>query len=55
VTLDSYEIKSHEAHLTQHWLPLSALKNYDIRPTIVRDAIAGRTWKNVKRLVVPFL
>ena len=53
VTLDRQEIRSAEAHLAQHWLPLCALKTYDIRPHIVRDVIAEGRWHAVRHLVVP--
>jgi ADP-ribose pyrophosphatase YjhB (NUDIX family) len=53
VTLDREDIESREAHLAQHWLSLSALKSYDLRPWIVRDLIAeGRVYA-VRHLLEP--
>ena len=47
------EIKSQESHITQHWLPIEQLKEYDIRPHVVRDVICDGSWQTVKRLIVP--
>ncbi|MEO0821781.1 MAG: NUDIX domain-containing protein [Pseudomonadota bacterium] len=40
VTLDRREVESREAHLEQHWLPLRTIGDVDLRPTVVRDALA---------------
>jgi len=53
VTLDREDIESRERHLAQHWLPVSTLKDYDLRPWIVRDVIAEGRWHRVRHLVVP--
>ncbi|HEY0249878.1 MAG TPA: hypothetical protein VGC41_00040 [Kofleriaceae bacterium] len=43
VAIDRQDVESREAHLSQHWLPLAHLRDYDVRPHIVRDAlVAGR-------------
>jgi len=53
VTLDREDIESRERHLAQHWLPISTLKEYDLRPWIVRDVIAEGRLHSVRHLVVP--
>jgi len=50
--VEDTEIISREPHLTHHWIPTKHLKNYDVRPTIVRDAIFDGSWKTAKRLIV---
>jgi ADP-ribose pyrophosphatase YjhB (NUDIX family) len=52
-TLDREDVGSRESHLSQHWLPISTLKDYDLRPWIVRNVIAEGRWQAVRRLVVP--
>ncbi|MBA4122511.1 MAG: NUDIX domain-containing protein [Acidobacteria bacterium] len=52
VTLDRQNVESREAHLSQHWLPLAQLQDYDIRPHIVRDALALGNLHNVSHLTV---
>jgi 8-oxo-dGTP pyrophosphatase MutT (NUDIX family) len=39
-TLDREDVESKEGHLSQHWLPVATLEDYDLRPWIVRDVIA---------------
>jgi ADP-ribose pyrophosphatase YjhB (NUDIX family) len=51
VTLDREDIESKEAHLSQHWLPLSTLKAVDLQPWIVRDVIAEGRVYSVRHLV----
>ena len=53
VTLDREDVESREPHLAQHWLPLSSLTAYDLRPWIVRDAIAEGRMHAVRHLVAP--
>ena len=53
VTLDRAAIESREAHLAQYWLPLSSLTAYDLRPWIVRDAIAEGRRHAVRHRVAP--
>jgi 8-oxo-dGTP pyrophosphatase MutT (NUDIX family) len=53
VTLDRDDIQSRERHLAQHWLPVSSLKEYDLRPLVARDAIADGRLHTVRHLVVP--
>ena len=53
VTLDREDIESRERHLAQHWLPVSTLKEYDLRPWLVRDVIAEDQLDSVRHLVVP--
>jgi ADP-ribose pyrophosphatase YjhB (NUDIX family) len=53
VTLDREDIESGERHLSQHWLPLSSLRDCDLRPWIVRDVIAEGRLDRIRHLVVP--
>lgn len=53
VTLDREDIESRERHLAQHWLPVATLKEYDLRPWVVRDVIAEGRLHDVRHLVVP--
>lgn len=52
VAIDRQDIESRESHLMQHWLPLERLQDFDLRPTVVRDAIISGTNKTVRHLVV---
>jgi ADP-ribose pyrophosphatase YjhB (NUDIX family) len=52
-TLDREAIESRERHLSQHWLPVSSLTDYDLRPWIVRDVIAEGRLHSVHHLVAP--
>jgi ADP-ribose pyrophosphatase YjhB (NUDIX family) len=54
VELDSYDVRSREAHLVQCWLPLGELSTYDVRPRVVRDAIVDGSWETRRHLVTPF-
>jgi ADP-ribose pyrophosphatase YjhB (NUDIX family) len=54
VELDSHEVRSREPHLVQSWLPLGQLPAHDVRPHVVRDAIADGSWETRKHLIVPF-
>ena len=53
VTLDWEKIESKESHLSQHWLPISGLKDHDLRPWVVRDVIAEHRLHTVRHLVLP--
>jgi ADP-ribose pyrophosphatase YjhB (NUDIX family) len=53
VELDRREIESREPHLTQHWLPLARLAEFDLRPFVVRDALIDGRWREVRHLKVP--
>ena len=52
VTIDRADVSSRESHLTQHWLPVATLMNIDLRPNVVRDAIAHGTYKTVRHMDV---
>lgn len=52
VTLDRQNVESREAHLSQHWLPLARLRDYDLRPHVVRDVLASGDLHNVSHLTV---
>ncbi len=51
--IDTSEVSSREPHLTQHWLPVERLRDYNLRPLVVRDAIFTGDYLTVKHLVVP--
>lgn len=53
VQVDRKNIESKESHLAQFWLPLSRLREYDLRPHIVRDSIADGTFRSLRHMVVP--
>lgn len=50
VTLDRENIGSREPHLSQHWLPLAQLQDYDVRPRVVRDAVASGGFRHIRHL-----
>ena len=52
VTLDRHNVESCEAHLSQHWLPLARLGEYDLRPHVVRDLLVSGNLHNVAHLTV---
>lgn len=51
VTLDRIDITSREGHLSQHWLPIDRLRDYDLRPVVVRDAIANENYQTVRHMI----
>jgi ADP-ribose pyrophosphatase YjhB (NUDIX family) len=51
VTLDRQDVESREPHLGQHWLALSDLANVDLRPFVVRDALAEGTYLTDRHLI----
>jgi 8-oxo-dGTP pyrophosphatase MutT (NUDIX family) len=53
VTLDRGDVESRESHLSQHWLSVASLRDHDLRPWIVRDAIAEGRLHAVRHLVLP--
>lgn len=53
VMLDREDVRSREGYLSQHWLPVATLQDYDLRPWIVRDVIARNQQNAVGHLVVP--
>jgi len=52
VELDRSVVESREAHLGQHWLPVDRLREFDVRPTVVRDAIASGDYRRHRHFVV---
>ena len=50
---DRRELASREAHLSQHWLPLSAFATYDVRPHVVRDMVASGEYRSLRHLALP--
>lgn len=50
VTLDREEVESKEPHLSQHWLTIGRLLEYDVRPHVVRDAIASGSFRHIRHL-----
>ena len=53
VELTSHRISSREPSLIQRWLPASQLASFDVRPTVVRDAIVSNEYLAVRHLIVP--
>ena len=53
VAIDREDISTKESHITQHWLPMDRLKEFDLRPKILRDLIATGEWVNTRHIVVP--
>jgi ADP-ribose pyrophosphatase YjhB (NUDIX family) len=53
VALDRIDVESRADHLTQHWLPLNRLREFDLRPRPVRDALAGGEFRAIKHMLVP--
>jgi ADP-ribose pyrophosphatase YjhB (NUDIX family) len=51
-TVHDEDVQSREAHLIQKWLPLKGLRDVDLRPFQVRDAVADGTYGEIRRLVV---
>jgi len=51
VSLDRHDIVSREAHLTQHWLPLADLSSVDLRPFVVREALASGSYLTDRHLI----
>lgn len=51
--VDRQDVQSREPHLTFHWLPLNRLDQFDLRPHIVRDAVATGEFTEIRHLVVP--
>lgn len=49
--IDRVDVSSREAGLTFCWLPLGRLGDYDLRPHVVRDAVASGVWRTVRHLV----
>ncbi len=46
VEIDRHDVVSRERHLKQDWLPIQTLREYDLRPRAIRDAIAdGSLWE----------
>lgn len=54
VRIKNKDVKAKEPHLEHKWIPICKLRNYDIRPTVVRDAIADRKIYEVKMLETIF-
>lgn len=52
VRIESDDVRSQEAHLVQEWLPVRDLPATDLRPTVVRDLVAGGDLRAVQHLVV---
>ena len=51
VELDRRDVQTREAHLAHHWLPLGELAGKDLRPHVVRDALADGSYLTVRHLV----
>lgn len=51
VSLDRHDVVSRETHLKQYWLPLATLAGVDLRPTVVRDAVARGSYLTDRHLI----
>jgi ADP-ribose pyrophosphatase YjhB (NUDIX family) len=51
VSLDRHDVVSRETHLKQYWLPLSSLAELDLRPLVVRDAVARGSYLTDRHLI----
>jgi ADP-ribose pyrophosphatase YjhB (NUDIX family) len=51
VSLDRHDVVSRETHLKQYWLPLSSLAGLDLRPFVVRDAVARGSYLTDRHLI----
>lgn len=51
VSLDRHDVVSRETHLKQYWLPLSSLAELDLRPFVVRDAVARGSYLTDRHLI----
>jgi 8-oxo-dGTP pyrophosphatase MutT (NUDIX family) len=50
VRINNKDVKAKEPHLEHKWIPISELKNYDLRPQVVRDVVAEERIYEVKCL-----
>lgn len=50
--IDRLDVSSREGHLAQLWLPLGSLRERDLRPLAVRDAVADGSYLRLRHLVV---
>jgi ADP-ribose pyrophosphatase YjhB (NUDIX family) len=51
--LDRRDVASRESHLRQYWLTLSQFRDADVRPVVVRDAVADGRYLTKRYLVQP--
>ncbi|WP_229006472.1 NUDIX domain-containing protein [Roseibium aggregatum] len=51
VKLDRSDVASREYRLQQHWLPLDQIGVVDLRPLVVRDALADGSYLRVKHII----
>lgn len=51
VALNRCDVVSREKHLAQHWLPLAQISTFDLRPFVVRDALADGSYLSVRHLL----
>lgn len=51
IRLDTEKVEPQEEGFEFHWLEIASLKDYDLRPAIVRDSIADGTYREVRHLV----
>jgi hypothetical protein len=52
--IDTVDVRSREPHLEFHWLALQNLRECDLRPHVVRDAILSGSYLQVRHLVTPY-
>lgn len=51
IILDTDKIEPQEEGYEFHWIEVTALKNVDLRPAVVRDRIVDDTYRDVRHLV----
>jgi ADP-ribose pyrophosphatase YjhB (NUDIX family) len=52
--IDRADVQSREPRLGFHWLPLQNLREFDLRPHVVRDAILSGSYLQARHLVTPY-
>jgi ADP-ribose pyrophosphatase YjhB (NUDIX family) len=52
--IDRVDVRSRESHLEFHWLALQNLREFDLRPHVVRDAILSGSYLQARHLVTPY-
>ena len=57
-----YEVKvssrnhiQREKHIAAHWIPITHLKQLDVRPLLVKNAVIEHKWHTIKHIEVPIV
>ena len=48
VSIDTYDVNSKLGAFVHEWIPLDEMKNLDVRPEVVKEAIFDGSWKTEK-------